>query len=148
MSDVTKLLESNVDDVKVGLAGLSHDDLLKLKAAETDGKKRSGVLDALNDAIAAADAARAQGFTQQSGAANPPAIAAQLDTSDAANIPAADTFDPSGAPQQVVPDVDINHPAVDNDPRAGTTELQNRIDFNDPTKPGHEAVADMLAGKN
>ncbi|KMS54716.1 hypothetical protein [Sphingobium cupriresistens] len=101
------------------------------------------MLDALAAAITAAEADRAQGFTQAS--ANPPAIAAQLDTSGPANIPAADAFDPSGAPLQVVPDVDPNHPAVDNDPRAGTTELQNRIDFNDPTKPGHQIVAEQLA---
>jgi len=34
----------------------------------------------------------------------------------------------------------MDHPAVDNDPRAGTTVEQNRIDFNDPTLEGHEAV--------
>lgn len=33
------------------------------------------------------------------------------------------------------------HPALD-DPRAGTTEVQNRIDLNDPTRPGAEVVAD------
>ncbi|KMS54715.1 hypothetical protein V473_15360 [Sphingobium cupriresistens LL01] len=30
MNDVTKLLDGSVDDVKGGLADLSHDDLLKL----------------------------------------------------------------------------------------------------------------------
>lgn len=44
----------------------------------------------------------------------------------------ATTFSTSGAPVQVVPDVDPDHPAVDNDPRANTTPLMNRIDFNDP----------------
>jgi hypothetical protein len=61
-----------------------------------------------------------------------------------ANIPAAGGIDTSGAPQQVVPDVDMSHPAVDSDPRAGTTVDQNRIDFNDPTVPGHQAVAEAL----
>ena len=57
----------------------------------------------------------------------------------------ADAIDTSGAPQQIVPDVDMNHPAVDNDPRAGTTVEQNRIDFNDPGIEGHEAVEKNLA---
>jgi hypothetical protein len=38
----------------------------------------------------------------------------------------------------------VDHPAVDNNPREGTTEEMNRIDFNDPTKPQEEAVADNL----
>ncbi|HJE24925.1 MAG TPA: hypothetical protein K8W01_14815 [Methylorubrum populi] len=61
-----------------------------------------------------------------------------------ANIPAATEIDTSGAPQQVVPGVDMSHPAVDSNPRAGTTVDQNRIDFNDPTIPGHDAVAKAL----
>lgn len=65
---------------------------------------------------------------------------ADLDTSPEANIPPAKDFDAAGAPQQIVPDVDPSHPAVDNDPRAGTTEHQNRIDFNDPRLSGAEAV--------
>lgn len=36
---------------------------------------------------------------------------------------------------------DATHPALD-DPRAGTTDLQNRIDLNDPTRPGAEVVAE------
>lgn len=61
-----------------------------------------------------------------------------------ANIPAAESINTSGAPQQIVPGVDMSHPAVDSDPRAGTTVDQNRIDFNDPTIPGHDAVAQAL----
>ena len=68
------------------------------------------------------------------------ATQADLDTSGPANIPAATDFSPSGAPEQIVPDVDPDHPAVDNDPRAHTTVDQNRIDFNDPTLSGAEAV--------
>lgn len=56
----------------------------------------------------------------------------------------AKTVDTSGAPQQIVSDVDLKHPAVDNDPRANTDAIQNRIDFNDPTKPGHVVVAEQL----
>jgi hypothetical protein len=54
-------------------------------------------------------------------------------------------FDAAGAPQQIVPDVDPSHPAVDADPRANTTVDQNRIDFNDPTISGQEAVERALA---
>ena len=61
-----------------------------------------------------------------------------------ANIAPATEIDPSGAPVQIVPDVDMNHPAVDADPRKGTSLAQNRIDFNDPNKSGAEAVEDML----
>ncbi len=62
-------------------------------------------------------------------------------------VPAATEIDTSGAPQQIVPDVDLDHPAVDNDPRANTTEQQNRIDFNDPSIEGHEAVEKNLKGQ-
>jgi hypothetical protein len=69
--------------------------------------------------------------------------ASALDTSGPANIAAATEFSPSGAPRQVT-DIDVSHPAVDNDPRAGTTADQNRIDFNDPTLEGHEAAENNL----
>ncbi|KKW93875.1 hypothetical protein [Sphingobium chungbukense] len=62
-----------------------------------------------------------------------------------ANVSPATEIDASGAPQQIVPDVDLEHPAVDNDPRAGTTVEQNKIDFNDPTLSGREAVEKNLA---
>lgn len=52
-------------------------------------------------------------------------------------------FGASGAPGVDV-NIDTNHPAVDADPRAGTTAEQNRIDFNDPTKTSQEAVEDAL----
>jgi hypothetical protein len=56
----------------------------------------------------------------------------------------AKTFDSAGAPQQIVPDVDPDHPAVDADPRENTTADQNRIDFNDPALSDAEAVAKNL----
>lgn len=63
-----------------------------------------------------------------------------------ADIEPATGFDPSGAPMQTVPDVDPAHPAADNDPRAGTSPDQNRIDFNDPRPDkGAEAVAKALS---
>lgn len=60
--------------------------------------------------------------------------------------PATD-IDTAGAPQQIVPDVDMSHPAVDADPRANTSAEQNRIDFNDPTLSGAEAVEQNLNAK-
>ncbi len=60
-----------------------------------------------------------------------------------ANIPPATTFSTSGAPVQVT-EIDPSHPAVDNDPRKGTTLDQNRVDFNDPTLDESEAVAKNL----
>ncbi|CAN5317552.1 hypothetical protein BH11PSE5_BH11PSE5_20690 [soil metagenome] len=63
-----------------------------------------------------------------------------------ANIPPATDIDTSGAPQQIVPDVDMTHPAVDADPRAGTSVEQNKIDFNDPNLTGAEAVEQNLKG--
>jgi hypothetical protein len=76
---------------------------------------------------------------EQPASLNPSTAAAQ-DTSSAAHIAPAVEFSTSGAPVQIVPDVDVSHPAVDNDPRANTTVNQNRIDFNDPTIDGAEAV--------
>jgi hypothetical protein len=61
-----------------------------------------------------------------------------------ANVAPATEFAPSGAPIQTVSDVDPSHPAVDDNPRADTTEDQNRIDFNDPTLSGSEAVEKNL----
>lgn len=71
---------------------------------------------------------------------------AETEGAKAANIPAATSVYTSGAPQQVVPDVDMSHPAVDDNPRANTTVDQNRIDFNDPTLSGAEAVEQNLRG--
>jgi len=127
MDELLKLLDGSIEDVKAGLAGKSKEDLMKLQAAENSGKKRQGALEAIAAALKDAETASA--------------------TSDAkpANIQAADTVDTSGAPQQIVPDVDMSHPAVDANPRAGTTDVQNQIDFNDPTKSGQEAVEEALA---
>ncbi|WP_081631130.1 hypothetical protein [Aureimonas ureilytica] len=59
-------------------------------------------------------------------------------------ISEATAFSPSGAPLQIVPDVDPSHPAVDADPRSNTTALQNRIDFNDPNLTTAAAVEKNL----
>lgn len=52
--------------------------------------------------------------------------------------PAAD-FEQSGAPIQPG-GFDSDHPAIDNDPRAGTSVEQNQIDLNDPVLTGAQAV--------
>jgi hypothetical protein len=61
---------------------------------------------------------------------------------DPANVADATEFNPSGAPVQHSKDVDPSHPAVDANPRAGTTV--NQIDFNDPNLSGEEAVIQNL----
>lgn len=43
--------------------------------------------------------------------------------------------------REIVERIDVNHPAVDNNPRKGQTKLANQIDFNDPTLDNAEAVA-------
>jgi hypothetical protein len=143
MDELTKLLEGSANDVKVALRGLSHDDLLKLKSAEQNGSKREGVLHAIDSALRHADTARTGGTVVMTGAIG---IASALDTSAPADLAAASEFSPSGAARQVT-DIDVDHPAVDNDPRANTTETMNRIDFNDPGKSGREAVDDALKAR-
>ncbi|GLK78033.1 hypothetical protein GCM10008171_32870 [Methylopila jiangsuensis] len=61
-----------------------------------------------------------------------------------ADIAPATGFTPAGAPDQIVPDVDPSHPAVDDNPRAGTSINQNRIDFNDPNLTDEQAVEKNL----
>lgn len=75
------------------------------------------------------------------------AAAANSSAKDGSGVAPATSFSPSGAAEQIVPDVDPSHPAVDNDPRANTSVLDNKIIFNDPTKSGAEAVADLMAGQ-
>ena len=116
MSELPKLLDGSVDDVKASLAGKSQDDLKALLAGEEGGKTRKGVIDA---------------------------IKALLDGGDNGSGPSAG-FEASGAPAQVVADANQDHPSLDTDPRANTTAEQNRIDFNDPVRPGIEIVTEQL----
>jgi hypothetical protein len=118
MSDLLKLLDGSITDVRNGLTGKSREELTQLRAAEADGKTRTGVLAAIDDAL---------------GTPGGPAPATE--------------FEASGAPHQIVSDVDPAHPAVDADPRANTTAEQNRIDFNDPTLTSQEAVEQNLAAQ-
>lgn len=60
-----------------------------------------------------------------------------------ADIAPATEFAPSGAPVQTT-DIDVDHPAVDNNPRADTTIVQNKADMNDPGLSMEEAVAEQL----
>lgn len=53
MSDLLKLLDGSIDDLKAGLAGKSKDELNALRAAETDGKTRAGALSAIDAALEA-----------------------------------------------------------------------------------------------
>lgn len=59
------------------------------------------------------------------------------------DIAPATSFNPAGAAREEVP-VSADHPALDANQRGGANAIQNRIDLNDPTKSGHEAVADAL----
>jgi hypothetical protein len=58
----------------------------------------------------------------------------------------ADAFEASGAviEADALKEIDVDHPAVDNNPRAGTTVRQNKIDFNDPTLNDRQAVEERL----
>lgn len=71
------------------------------------------------------------------------APAPQGSDSTQSGVAAASAFEPSGAPDQV-PSIDVDHPAVDNDPRANSTAEMNQIDFNDPSKAAGDVVAEQL----
>lgn len=79
------------------------------------------------------------------GSAATAAASAGTTNKSGGGVAAETQFSPSGAPQQVVADVDTGHPAVDANPRANTTADQNRIDFNDPGLSGAEAVEKALS---
>ena len=156
MTDLT-LLDGNVDDVKKGLKGLDANALAALLAAEQAGKTRKGVIDAIEEAQTAAstgavaytsttDRGNDEETTTTTDVSAPAAAittAASLDHSPEANIAPATEFEPSGAPLQTS-EFDTGHVAVDANPRANTTEDQNRIDFNDPVRSGQQIVEDAL----
>ncbi len=162
MGDLTKILDGNVGEVKDALTGKSHVDLLELRKQEAAGKNRAGVLSAIDAALAPDDGAAGSGdgatiteivtsTSDQVGAGAgadgvtvDPGIFAGADGPEDNGIAPAEAFDAAGAPQQIVPDVDMSHPAVDADPRAHTSAAQNRIDFNDPSLDGPDAVEKNL----
>lgn len=45
---------------------------------------------------------------------------------------------------EIVDRIDVDHPAVDNNPRKGQPKIANQIDFNDPTLATEEAVEKNL----
>jgi len=49
---------------------------------------------------------------------------------------------------EIVDRIDVDHPAVDNNPRKGQPVIANQIDFNDPHLGNEEAVAKNLSGQN
>jgi hypothetical protein len=73
-------------------------------------------------------------------AAKPGAPANQLAPATAADIQASGAIVEPGA----TAGIPVDHPAIDNNPRAGVPDASNRIDLNDPGKPGQEAVMDSL----
>lgn len=47
---------------------------------------------------------------------------------------------------EIVARIDVDHPAVDNNPRKGQPPIANQIDFNDPHLDTHAAVERNLKG--
>lgn len=45
---------------------------------------------------------------------------------------------------EIVDRIDVDHPAVDNNPRAGQPKIANQIDFNDPHLGNEDAVEKNL----
>lgn len=76
--------------------------------------------------------------TRKAGAAAPRKSVAK------SNLSPATTADASGSVIEPEAAKLPDHPAVDRNPRAGTTVDQNRVDFNDPTKTDEEAVVANL----
>ena len=69
-------------------------------------------------------------------------------STEADNLTAASSDDLEASGAMMEPEIrdriDVNHPAVDNNPREGQPAVANQIDFNDPTKTDAEAVAENL----
>jgi hypothetical protein len=73
-------------------------------------------------------------------AGKPGGPANTLAPASAADIAASGAISEPGA----TAGIPVEHPAIDNNPRAGVPDVSNRIDLNDPGKPGQEAVMDSL----
>jgi hypothetical protein len=63
------------------------------------------------------------------------------------NLTPATSVSASGAfiEPEIVDRIDVDHPAVDNNPRKGQPKLANQIDFNDPVLDTQQAVEKNLA---
>jgi hypothetical protein len=70
------------------------------------------------------------------------AVTGQTTNLNPDNLSPATKPEASGALQEpeIAARIDLNHPAVDSNPREGLPARSNQIDFNDPTISGHEAV--------
>ncbi len=62
------------------------------------------------------------------------------------NLTPATKVEASGAfiEPEIVARIDVDHPAVDNNPRKGQPKLANQIDFNDPHLGNEDAVEKNL----
>lgn len=62
------------------------------------------------------------------------------------NLTPATKVDASGAfiEPEIVERIDVEHPAVDNNPRKGQPKIANQIDFNDPHLGTEESVEKNL----
>jgi hypothetical protein len=62
------------------------------------------------------------------------------------NLTPATAVAASGAfiEQEIVDRIDVDHPAVDNNPRKGQPKVANQIDFNDPHLDNEAAVTTNL----
>lgn len=49
--------------------------------------------------------------------------------------------------REIVERIDVDHPAVDNNPRKGQPKIANQIDFNDPRLDSEAAVEKNLAAQ-
>lgn len=146
MNDHLKLLDGSIDDVKAGLAGKSREDLTALRAAEANGKTRKGVLDAIDALLATTLPSDATTATTAAASALSSSVGGGASSSvGAASASRASSVEHSSEVRIAPADIDPDHPAIDLEPRANTTVDQNRIDFNDPTLSGAEAVERNLA---
>lgn len=73
-------------------------------------------------------------------AAKPGSVANPIAPATAADIEASGAIAEPGA----TAGIPVDHPAIDNNPRASVPDISNRIDLNDPTMDGPDAVAAML----
>jgi hypothetical protein len=66
------------------------------------------------------------------------------------NLTPATSVAASGAfiEPEIVDRIDVDHPAVDNNPRKGQPKLANQIDFNDPHIDSAEAVKRNLEAQS
>ncbi|KQN77872.1 hypothetical protein [Sphingomonas sp. Leaf62] len=127
MRDLNEILDGTVEAITTVLKELTAEQLADLRVMEESGQGRSGVDKAIGRALAALSAA-AGGTDDVIETIEP------VTPADGPQIPPVET-----------PAFEPLHPAVDGDLRAGTTEVMNRIDFNDPLTGGRQIVEAALA---